>query len=143
VIAVIRPDSWNFPLFLHVLGAALLVGAMGAVVVAAGRSGTSLLLRRVAFRTLATFALPAWVLMRVAGQWIDSKEDVTGDPTWLGIGYMVGDGGLVLLLVATAIGWWSTRRPDRSWPRRAVTGLGGLYLAVLLVAMWAMSTKPD
>jgi hypothetical protein len=26
-LAVIRPDSWNFPLFLHVLGAMILVGA--------------------------------------------------------------------------------------------------------------------
>ena len=27
VLATIRPDEWNFPLFLHVFGAMLLVGA--------------------------------------------------------------------------------------------------------------------
>ena len=32
-VAAIRPDSWDFPLFLHVTGAMLLVGAL--VVVAA------------------------------------------------------------------------------------------------------------
>ena len=28
VVALIRPDSWNFPLFLHVLGAMILVGGL-------------------------------------------------------------------------------------------------------------------
>ena len=61
-------------------------------------------LRRVAFRTLLVVVVPAWLLMRVAGQWIDSKEDIPGDPTWLGIGYIVGDLGLVILVA---------RYPDR------------------------------
>lgn len=143
MIAAVRPDSWNFPLFLHVLGAALLVGTTGAVVLAAGRSAASVLLRRIAFWALASCAVPAWVLMRFAGEWIDSKEDIEGDPTWLSMGFMVGDIGLVLLLAATAIGWWSMRRPERRWPQRSVTALAGVYLAALLVAMWAMSAKPD
>ena len=28
VIATVRPDSWNFPLFVHVLGAMILVGGL-------------------------------------------------------------------------------------------------------------------
>ena len=28
VLAQVRPDSWNFPLFLHVGGAMILVGAV-------------------------------------------------------------------------------------------------------------------
>ena len=28
VLAAIRPDSWNFPLFVHVLGAMILVGGL-------------------------------------------------------------------------------------------------------------------
>jgi hypothetical protein len=28
ILAVVRPDSWNFPLFLHVLGAMILVGGL-------------------------------------------------------------------------------------------------------------------
>jgi hypothetical protein len=49
---------------------------------------------------------------------------------------------LVLLLLTTLLGWWSTRRPDKRWPAQAVTALAGLYLAALLVAMFAMSGKP-
>ena len=33
-IAAIRPDEWNFPLLLHVLGAMLLVGGLTAAVIA-------------------------------------------------------------------------------------------------------------
>jgi hypothetical protein len=142
MVALVRPDSWDFPLFLHVLGAVLLVGAMAATALAAGRAGGSLLLRRVAFWTLAIFALPAWVLMRLAGGWIDSKEDVPGDPTWLGIGFSVADIGIVVLLVTAIVGWWATRRPDRRWPQQTVTVLAIVYLAALLVSMWAMSAKP-
>jgi hypothetical protein len=142
MVALIRPDSWNFPLFLHVLGAVILVGGVAATVIAAGRSNESALLRRVAFWTLMLVVLPAWALMRFAGQWINSREDIPGDPTWLGIGFLVGDLGLVLLLVTTGISWWSLRRPDRGWPTKAVTGLASLYLVALLVAMFAMSGKP-
>jgi hypothetical protein len=142
MLALVRPDSWNLPLFLHVLGAIVLTGAVAAVFIASARSPLSPLLRRVAFRTLVALVLPAWVLMRFAGQWTDSREDVPGDPTWLGIGYIVGDAGLVLLVAATAIGWWSTRRLERRWPAQAVAVLAGVYLAALLVAMFAMSGKP-
>jgi hypothetical protein len=143
MLGLLRPDGWDFPLFLHVLGAVVLVGAMAATVLAAGRAGASLVLRRVAFSTLAFVALPSWLLMRLAGQWIDSKEDVAGDPTWLGIGFLVGDAGLVVLLVAAAVGWWSLRRPERRWPQQAFTALAIVYLAALLVSMWAMTAKPD
>jgi NADH:ubiquinone oxidoreductase subunit 6 (subunit J) len=143
MLALLRPDSWDFPLFLHVLGAVVLVGATAATALSASRAGQSPLLRRVAFGTLVAVALPAWVLMRVAGQWIESKEDIDGDPTWLGIGYMVGDIGLVVLIVTTVIGWWSTRKPERRWPAQAVTVLASVYLIALLVAMWAHSGKPS
>jgi hypothetical protein len=143
MLALLRPDSWDFPLFLHVLGAIVLVGATAATALAASHAGDSLLLRRVAFGTLVAVAIPAWVLMRLAGQWIESKEDIEGDPTWLGIGYVVADIGLVILVVTTVIGWWSTRRPARRWPARAVTALASLYLIALLVAMWANTGKPS
>jgi hypothetical protein len=143
MLALLRPDSWDFPLFLHVLGAVVLVGATAATALASSRAGQSLLLRRVAFGTLIAVALPAWVLMRVAGQWIESKEDIEGDPTWLGIGYVVGDIGLVILVITTVIGWWSTRTPERRWPAQTVMALASLYLIALLVAMWAMSGKPS
>ena len=140
MLALVRPDSWDFPLFLHVLGAMVLVGAVAATVIAAGR-GT--LLRGVAYRTMVFLVLPSWLLMRVAGQWIDSKEDLDGDPAWLGVGFIVGDAGLLFLLVTAVLAWWAYRHPDRRWPGRAVVGLASLYLVALLVAMWAMTAKPD
>jgi len=142
IVAVVRPDNWDLPLFLHVLGAVALVGAVAAVAVAAWGSLDSPLLRRVAFWTLLTVVLPAWVLMRLAGGWIDSKEDIPGDPTWLGIGFAVGDIGLIVLVVATIVGWWSARRMQQRWAAQLLTVLASLYLVALLMAMFAMSGKP-
>jgi hypothetical protein len=142
IVAVVRADSLNFPLFLHVLGASALVGAVAATTILAASAQRWPWLRRVAFRTLVFAVIPAWLLMRLAGQWIDSKEDIPGDPTWLGIGTMVGDFGLILLAVTTLIGWWSTRRTETRWPVQAVAALSGIYLVALLVAMFAMSGKP-
>jgi hypothetical protein len=140
MVALVRPDSWNLPLFLHVLGATVLVGAIGATVLIAVRAPA---LRRFLVRTIGFLVLPAWVLMRFAGQWIDSRENVPGDPAWLGVGFIVGDAGLVLLVVMALIAWWGLRRPERRWPIRAVAVISGLYLIALFVAMWAMTTKPD
>lgn len=143
MLALLRPDSWDFPLFLHVLGATTLVGAVGATALAASYSEGSVLLRRVAFWAITLVALPAWVLMRLSGQWTDSREDIPGDPTWLSYGYLVGDVGLIVLLVTAVVGWWSSRKPEQRWPAQAVTALTSFYLIGLLVAMWAMTTKPD
>jgi hypothetical protein len=143
MLALVSPDSWNLPLFLHVLGAMTLVGAVAAVVLASSRATDSVLFRRVTFWTLATVVLPAWVLMRFAGQWIDSKEDLPDDPTWLGVGFIVGDIGLLILLITTIVAWMAMRKEGRRWAPKTVTVLSILYLIALLIAMWAMSAKPD
>jgi hypothetical protein len=140
MLALVRPDSWNFPLFLHVLGAIVLTGAIATTLVIAIRAPAW---RRLLVRTIGCLVLPAWVLMRFAGQWIDSREDIPNDPAWLGVGFIVGDAGLLLLVIAALIAWWGLRRPERRWPVRAVAAISGLYLIALFVAMWAMSTKPD
>ncbi len=142
MVALVRPDSWNLPLFLHVLGAMTLVGSVAAVALASSKAVDSVLFRRVTFLTLTTVVLPAWVLMRFAGQWIDSKENLPDDPTWLGVGFIVGDTGLIVLLAITIIGWMATRKEGRRWAPKTVTILSTLYLIALLVAMWAMTTKP-
>jgi hypothetical protein len=142
MVALVRPDSWNLPLFLHVLGATILVGSVAVTAIAAGRAGGSLMLRQVAFRTVIFLVLPAWILMLVAGEWTNSREDIPGDPGWLGTGYIVGDAGVLFLLLSLIFGWLSVRKPERGWPARTVLALALIYLAALLVAMFAMSGKP-
>jgi hypothetical protein len=139
MLAAVRPDSWNLPLFLHVFGAIVLAGAAAAAVLA---SRPAVVLRGLPFRILVLVAAPAWLLMRVAGQWIDSKEDIQGDPTWLGIGFSVADIGLPVLLIAIAVAWWARKRPELRWPRQTAGALSFLYLLALGVAWWAMSAKP-
>jgi hypothetical protein len=142
MLAIIRPDSWNFPLFLHVLGAMAVTGATAAAFVCAVSERRWPWLRLVTARTLLLATFPAWILMRLAGQWIDSKENIPGDPGWLGVGFIVGDGGFVLLIVATILAAVSVRRPQRNWPIRAVAVITGVYFVALLVAMFAMTGKP-
>jgi hypothetical protein len=142
MLAILRPDSWNFPLFLHVLGAAVVTGATAAVFIAAMASRRRPWLRLVVARTLMLAVFPAWLLMRLAGQWTDSKEDIPGDPGWLGVGFLVGDLGLVLLIVAIVLGAVSVRRPQRSWPIGAIAVITGVYFVALVVAMVAMTGKP-
>jgi hypothetical protein len=142
MLAILRPDSWNFPLFLHVLGATVVTGATAAVFIAAVASRRWPWLRLVVARTLLLAVFPAWLLMRLAGQWIDSKENIPGDPGWLGVGFLVGDAGLVLLIVAMILGAVSVRRPQRSWPIGAVAVITGVYFVALVVAMVAMTGKP-
>ena len=77
MLATIRPDAWNFPLFLHVLGATLLIGAVATaavlLLVSAG-SDEPAYSRRLAFRTLLFGALPAYIVMRIGAEWLYSKE---------------------------------------------------------------------
>ena len=80
MLAAIRPDSWNYALFLHVLGAMILVGALvtaGTVqVLGMGRGPAAALhaYARLAFRTLLFVGVPAWFVMRIGAEWIYSKE---------------------------------------------------------------------
>src|SRR5919202_1531706 len=151
VLGILRPDDWNGPLFLHLVGAFALVGGLLPVAIAtlAPRrlAGSGAVLDRLAFRTLLVVAWPGFIVMRVAGQWLESREDVPGDPTWLGIGFAVSDLGVLLLLVLTVLAWRAARRPpaapgERPRTSTAVAALTPVYLVALAVAWWAMSTKP-
>jgi hypothetical protein len=144
MLATIRPDSWNLPLFLHVLGAMALFGAtLTGAMLAWVTPRQPAVLARATFRTLLVAALPAWVLMRLAAGWIESKEDLgDSDPGWLGVGFIVAEPGLLLLLVAIGLAFWSTRRGGDGWQPRVVAVLATVYVAALAVAWWAMSAKP-
>ena len=152
--ATIRPDEWDVPLFLHVLGALTLIGALAltmALLVPAGRDGSAASLR-LALRSLTLAVLPAWVVLRVSAEWIADKEgwnDVDDPPDWIGIGHIAGDAGLLLIVVSGLLGWFALRRARNNGDGdRPVTGvrvaavLIGLLLVLNLVALWAMTTKP-
>jgi hypothetical protein len=153
VLATIRPDAWNFPLLLHVLGAMLLVGTLvlaASALILAWRDGSASLVR-LGYRSLLIGALPAWIVMRGAAEWIADKEGLTGDevPSWVDIGYSIADPGLLLLLISTVLAGLAMRRagrPERSSGgggfSRASTVLVSLLLIAYLVAIWAMTTKP-
>ena len=154
VLATIRPDDWNLPLLLHVIGAMLLVGGLVAGVTALilGWRRDSPWYSRIGFWSLLAVAFPAWWLMRIAGQWIESKEDFAEDeePAWLGIGYVTAElGGLLLLIsiILTGIGMRRLRRAESedgtSVLVRIGTVLATAVLLAYLVAMWAMTAKPD
>ena len=150
MLAVIRPDSWNLPLFLHILGSMVLVGALTLSVVsllAAGRDGSTAL-SRLGYMSLFYGALPGYIVFRVGAEWIVSKEHLSdSNDAWIGIGYSVSDLGALLLLVSLVIGGLSVRKINRgetpsTASARIVTGLVALVLIGYLVAVWAMTTKP-
>jgi uncharacterized membrane protein len=156
VLAATRPTDWDFPLFLHVLGAMVLVGGLVVAVamqlIAWRRRDPAdvAAFSRGAFWALLTVALPGWVLMRVGGEWIYSKEGWSGenDPDWLGIGYVAADVGLLVLLVTVLLAGLGVRQLRRSGGvssilGRVATPLATILLIVYLVAVWAMTAKPD
>jgi len=153
VLAFLRPNEWEFPLFLHVLGAIVLFGAVATTGFLAFASlprslAPAMLLRRLAFRTVLFVVWPAFVLMRVAAEWIRSKEFSGGtEPDWVVVGYVIADAGLLILIGLTICTYLAARQTNADRPRPATatvaTALAGVYLVALAVAWWAMSTKPS
>ena len=150
VLAVIRPDSWNFPLFVHVFGAMVLVGGLfagaGALAYARGQVG----LLRLGYWSLLALSLPGWVLMRIGAEWIYRREgwdELPDDaqPDWLLTGAFIADvGGLILVisLVLGGVGVYRLREGKGSGLLRMTLALAIILLAAYLVAVWAMAGKP-
>jgi hypothetical protein len=150
LLAAHRPTDWNFPLFLHVLGAMLLVGGLltGASSLAFARGDVRFL--RLGYWSLLAVSLPGWILMRAGGEWIASREGWTKkgvtSPTWLDIGFLLADlGGLILLvsLIVGGIGVYRLRGGKGSGLLKATLVLSLVLLAAYLVAVWAMAGKPS
>ena len=145
MLALIRPDSWNLPLFLHVLGATLIFGTAATLAIAgfAGRRSEvhQQLLARVTLRTFLFGVIPSWILMRVGAGWIAGKEfpDDVSTPGWVGVGFIVSEGSGVLLLVAGILAWLSVRRGRMMI---AVPILATICVLGYTVAWVAMSGKP-
>ena len=156
MLAATRPTGWDFPLFLHVLGAMVLVGGLTVAVafqLLAWRKrdpADVAAFTRAGFRALLAVALPGLIVMRIGAQWVYSKEGWSGDndPAWLGIGYLTADLGGILLLIPIILAGLGARRLRRSEGSKSVLTRIAMPLATLLliayvVAVWAMTTKPD
>ena len=149
LLAVSRPSEWNFPLFVHVLGAMILVGGLlaGASLLLYARGDARSL--RLGYWTLLLVAFPGYIVMRIGAQWTYSKEgleDLPEDPTWIGIGFAVADIGALLVLIALILGGIGVRRLRSGGGTgllKAAMVIAWVVLAAALVAVWAMAGKPD
>jgi hypothetical protein len=150
LLAAIRPDEWNVPLFLHVLGAMALVGTLvlagtGLAGVARGDGSRSL---RLAYRSLLIGALPAWIVMRVAAQWVADEEGLGDEPPqWVDIGFMTSEPTFLLIIVATILTGVGARKAARDGGGGGTQGrIAAVLIAISLIAyvfaIWAMTTKP-
>ena len=157
VLATVRPDEWNLPLFVHVLGGFITVGALilaMTYLVPAWRQG-SLDSLRLGYRTLLLAALPSFIVMRISAEWLYSEEgldEIPEEPAWIGIGYITSDLGAILLVIATVVAGVGVRRAGVPAEATAPAGTGGprvaailvgVLLALYVIAIWAMTTKPS
>jgi hypothetical protein len=147
--AIAQTAREEFPLFLHVLGAMILVGGLltGASSLGFARGDVKFL--RLGYWSLLAVSLPGWILMRAGGEWIASREGWTAkgvpSPTWLDIGFLLADaGGLILLisLIVGGIGVYRLRKGKGAGLLKATLVLSLVLLAAYIVAVWAMSGKP-
>jgi hypothetical protein len=149
LLAAHRPTDWNFPLFVHVLGAMILVGGLlaGASLMTYARGDVRFL--RLGYWTLLLVAFPAYIVMRIGAQWIYSREGwekLDDDPRWIGIGFIVADLGALLVLIALIVGGIGVRRLRNGGGQgllKASMVIAWIVLAAALVAVWAMAGKPD
>ena len=150
IVATVRPDSWDFPLLLHVLGAMILVGGLlaGASSLAYARGDVKYL--RLGYWSLLAVALPGWLLMRIGAEWIASREGWNHEgvptPTWLSIGFILADAGGLILLVSLIVGGIGVRRlraGQGATLLKTTLVLSFVLLGAYVVAVWAMAGKPS
>jgi len=150
VLALIRPGSWEFPLFLHVLGAMILIGGLVTSASSLGFARGDVRFLRLGYWSLLAVSLPGWILMRIGAEWIASREGWTKkgvpSPTWLDIGFLLADAGGLILLISLVVGGFGVRRIRQGKGAgllKATLVLSLILLAAYVVAVWAMAGKPD
>ena len=141
VLALVRPDDWNLALFFHVLGAMVLVGALLLAATALAGNGAGSL--RLGYRALLIAALPSWLVMRVAAQWVLDESGIDDEEAWVGIGFITSELGLLLLIAATVCAGLALRRGNRPGLQRASLILSVLLIVMYVVTIWAMTDKPS
>jgi hypothetical protein len=151
VLAAVRSNSVNFPLFVHVLGAMILVGGLVTATSALAFAKGDTARLRLGYWALLAVALPGYVIMRIGAQWIYSKEhwDKVPDklvPTWINIGFLVADAGALLMIIALIVGGIGMRQLRQGKGQgllKAALVIAVVILAAALVAVWAMAGKPN
>ena len=148
MLAAMRPDSWNFPLLVHVFGAMVLVGGLLTATSALAFAKGDVRLLRLGYWSLLAVSLPGYVVMRIGAQWVALKgwDKVDPAPTWLDIGYIVADAGALLMLIALVVGGIGMRRLRQGKGQgllKAALVIAIVILAAALVAVWAMAGKPN
>jgi len=146
-LAAVRPDAWDLPLFLHILGAMTLVGGLAlaaTALAAAGRDGEAAA-ARLGYRALLLAALPGWIAMRVTAQWLLDEQGLEGsEVAWIEIGFITSEPLLLFLVGALVLSGMAARRDPARVRRlaRVAAVLVGVLLVAYVVAVWAMTTKP-
>jgi hypothetical protein len=148
MLAAIRPDGLNFPLLVHILGAAVLVGGLATALIAQGlawrRDEGADAFTKLSFRALLFAALPGWIVMRVGAEWIYSREgwdQVDEPPAWLDIGFLTAEPGIIIILISLILAGLASRRGSGTLARIA-TVLTTVLLVAYVIAVWAMTAKP-
>jgi hypothetical protein len=148
VLAAARPDSWDFPLFVHIVGATILVGGLltSGSALAFAKGDAKLL--RLGYWSLLAVSLPGYVIMRIGAEWVYSKgwDEVDDAPTWLDIGFSIANAGALVLLIALivgGIGVYRMREGKGAGLLQVTMVLAFVMLAAYVVAAWAMAGKPD
>ena len=146
--SILRPDSLNLPLFVHVLGAMILVGGLLATSVSVLAARGDVRTLRIGVMTLLFVCLPGYLVMRGGAQWIYSREhldELDSDPAWIGIGFITADAGGLLLLISLILGGLGMRRARGGGGTGLLRGsliISVVLLAAYIVAIWAMGAKP-
>jgi hypothetical protein len=146
-----RSDSIDLALFVHVIGAMALVGALVTAATAGlvGWRDEAARLRQFSYRTLLWVGLPSYIVMRIGAEWVYAKEhldDLPDDPAWVVVGYITSDiGGLLLLiaLILGGIGLRKSRAGGGDGLLKTSGALATLLVAVYVVTVWAMGAKPQ
>lgn len=147
-----RPDDLNLLLFVHILGAMVLVGSLllaGTVLAGVWRDGSAER-TRLAYKTLLIAVIPSWLVTRVFAQILADKPDYKPfeESAWIGIGYATTELGLLLLIGATVAAGVGSRRALREGgpvgtSRRVAGVLVWILTLLYVITIWAMTAKPD
>jgi hypothetical protein len=153
LLAAIRPDDQSFALLLHLVGATVAFGALlaSATSLVLARGDTRLL--RLGYFSLLLVGLPGLILLRIAGEWLyrlqnwDDLPEQIDEPKWLQIGFIVADGGGLLLLLALALGGIGVYRlrngKGGAGLLKATMVIALILIVAYVVAVWAMTGKPN